>query len=237
MTYDYLTTVFQSDVEEEGLGLEGFIQDPFVSKDHPRRNFSLTNLESPEVIREYNRYKTVLNRTAQEGGCQRREARLNLCTLDQRSFRIYISPENWIDSNAFQNKFCTFLMSLQPEHDVRLVLGASLDGWMYDVALGSLITALRNTKAQVITSVVGQCGSPETYLWLFGKKRTFSRYGDIRFSGVLNILKQFPAYKSYFSYIFSRAIELNILTEEQKEKLMTSNDIIFFNFKDLTLQN
>lgn len=233
MTYDYLTTVFQSEVEEDGLGLEGFVQAPFVSKDHPRNNFSLTNLDSPEVIREYNRYKTVLNRTAQEGGCQRREAKLNLCTLDQRSFRIYISPENWIDSNAFQNKFCTFMMSLQPEHNVRLVLGASLDGWMYDVALGSLITALRTTKAATIASVVGQCGSPETYLWLFGKERTFSRYGEIRFSGVLNILKQFPAYHSYFHYIFGRAIELNILTEEDRAKLMSSNDIMFFNYNDL----
>lgn len=231
--YDYLNTVFKSDVEEEGLGLEGFIQDPFISKNHPRKQFALTNLDNPEVIREYNRYKTVLNRTAQEHGCQRREAKLHLCTLDQKSFRIYISPENWIDSNSFQNKFNTFLMSLQEGHSVRLMLGASIDGWMYDVALGSLITSIRNTKADIVTSVVGQCGSPETYLWLFGKNRTMSKYGDIRFSGVLNILKQFPAYSSYFSYIFGRAVELNIISEEQKEKLMTSNDILFFNYSNL----
>ncbi len=237
MTYDYLHTVFKSDITEEELGLEGFVQAPFVSKDHPRNNFDLTNLDSAEVIQEYKRYRAALNRTAQEGGCQRREAKLNLCTLDQTSFRIYISPENWIDSNSFQNKFCTFMMSLQPEHNVRLVLGASLEGWMYDVALGSLITALSSTKANVVTSVVGQCGSPETYLWLFGKQRTFSRYGDIRFSGVLNILKQFPAYHSYFDYIFSRAIELGILTEDDKTKLLTSNDILFFNYTDLKSKN
>lgn len=232
--YNYLTTAFDSDMEDEfNSGTEGFLQAPFIGKNHPRRQFALTNLEDPDVIREFHKYRITMNKASQNGQCQRSEAKLHLCTLDQKSFRIYISPENWIDSNSFQNKFNTFLMSLQEGHSVRLMLGASLDGWMYDVALGSLITSIRNTKANIVTSVVGQCGSPETYLWLFGKSRTISKYGDIRFSGVLNILKQFPAYSSYFSYIFGRAVELNIISEEQKEKLMTSNDILFFNYSNL----
>lgn len=232
--FEYLNDAFGSVVDyETAIGQEGFIQAPIVALDHPVRDLMLVDPQSPNISREYNRYKAELNKLAAGPGGQRRETLVNLCTVDQTSFRIYISPENWLDSNAFQNRFATFMSSLQENHTVRLVFGASLDGWYFDIALGCLINSIVRCKAKVITSVVGQCGSPETYLWLFGKERTFSTYGAIRFSGVHNILKQFPAYETYFSYIFSKAVELDYLTEEQKKKLMESNDVIFYDFKTL----
>lgn len=228
--YDNLFEHIPSDTEPETiLGLEGFIQTPVLHKNHPINKYDLADLDSPDIKEHYNQYK----RTFACDSPNAPASMLNICTIDQKSFRIYISSRNALDSNAFQNKFCTFLSSLREGQLVRLILGASLDGWWNSIALGSLITAISSCKAEIVTSIVGRCGPPETYLWLFGNRRTFSRYGEIQFSGIHTILKQWPVYEYYFDYIFSKAVELNLITEEQKEKLMTSNDLVFLNHKDL----
>lgn len=206
-------------------GFEGFLQ-PSINQNALSIQLGLENLDNGDIRSKYIQYKATMNEGDAVG---QKEAHLHVHTLDNRYYRIYISPNNLMDSNTFQNKLCTFLDGLVEGQIVRILFGASLNGWWNDISLGSLISSMRNCKAKVITSVIGRCGCPETYLWMFGHERTFSDYGEIQFTGVQKILKQFPAYQDYFDYIFSRAVALRVITEEQKNVLMTTNTSIFWN--------
>lgn len=206
-------------------GLEGFLQ-PDINQNRLSVQLGLENLDNGDMRSKYLQYKTTMNESDQ---MVQKEAHLHVHTLDNRYYRIYISPNNLMDSNTFQNKFCTFLDGLVEGQVVRILFGASLNGWWNDISLGPLISSMRNCRAKVITSIIGRCGCPETYLWMFGHERTFSDYGEIQFTGIQKILKQFPVYKDYFDYIFSRAVMLRVITEEQKTVLMTTNTSIFWN--------
>lgn len=155
-------------------------------------------------------------------------AKLHVHTTDKKSFRIYISTNTWLSSNYYQNRFASFVRSLKEDQTCTIVLGATVGGWWDTTALGSMIAALQACEGSTVTYATGKCSFPETVLWLYGKERKISPYGGLLFTGVGEYIKHCPYYSPFFENIYERGITCGVLTEEQKEKLLESTDIISY---------
>lgn len=221
--------------ESVSNGLESFVQTPLMYQNHPAMKYGLLNdsiLEDMNVVQKFQEYQTSLNSPNSEGReCP--EHKLHICTMDHKSFRIYFDERTALDSNYYQNKFHTFISSLSADHTVTIMMGSGLGRWFNDIAIGNIIFSLMSAKCNIITKAVGRCGTSETFIWMYGKERHLTRYASLEFYGVYSLLKQFTVYKHYFSVLFNKAKDLNLLTDEQVEELMTSNKFISLVKKDI----
>lgn len=156
-------------------------------------------------------------------GTEVEEAKLHVYSSDTVNFRLYMCANTSLKSAFYQNNFCRFIDSLQPEHTVVIEMGSMINGWMHNFLLGSMIRSLQSTKGTVITLASGQCGFGESCLWLFGKKRIISPYGSLLFTGISEFKKVMSMYESYFDFMFDTAQDLNVLDKEQAEILRTTS--------------
>lgn len=154
--------------------------------------------------------------------------KLHVCTNQGIHFRIFFSPSNYIESGAYQNKFNTFLMQLNENQSVTLVLGSAIGNWWILFSLGSLVHSLRTAKCKIITSAVGRCSPAESVLWAFGQERKMSRYADLNLVGVAQMLKYQPAYKEYFKFIYTRFVDIGLIDTTVVDKLLSTNTSLFY---------
>lgn len=221
------------EVDIDSTGLEGFVQTPLMYQNHPAMKYGLLSesiLENADVVQKLQAYQQNM-RSQDNQECP--EHKLHICTMDHKSFRIYFDERTALDSNYYQNKFHTFISSLSSEHTVTIMMGSGLGRWFNDIAIGNIIFSIMSAKCNVITKAIGRCGTSESFIWLYGKERHLTRYASLEFYGVHSLLKQFSVYKHYFSVLFNKAKELNLLTDEQVEELMTSNKFLSLVKKDI----
>lgn len=152
-----------------------------------------------------------------------KSTKLFLRTIDNKNFRLYTCSQTNIRAPFYQNKFCKLLTMLNPDQTLTITMGSLLFGNEPDISLGGMISSMLTCKAKIITYATGRCGMAESCLWLFGKERKISSYGALQFSGVKTFLKQFDMYTHYFNYIFNTAKELNIINNEQCNKLINTD--------------
>ena len=227
---DNLNVAINNEYESKEIvvnGLEGFNQTLDINPDSARFNLFNSNEDSNFSVL-YSQYLSCRNMDQDPDA-----VKLFVRTMDNKSFRLYLSHKNYLDSNGYQNAFCLLLSSLKEGQSVRIILGNSLDSWWEVLSLGPMLHAMQNCKAEVITSVVGRCGSVESFIWLFGKHRTFNQYGEISFRGIRSVLASYPVYKDYFLYLFEKVMMYNIITEEQKEMLLTTDNTVHLNYYEL----
>lgn len=206
--------------------MEGFYQIPDTVLNRTISELELNNddLSKDELVRNLAKYNAM---------CQQKNSKnvpgvtLYVKTVDKVHYRVYIATNNWISSAYYQNKLCALLTHLKPEQSCTLYLGSGVGHWSDLPTFGAVITHMQECQGTVRTICAGKCASPETLLWLYGKEREISIYGSLQFVGIKRILEFRPSAAGYFDAVYSRAVEIGILTEDEKQKLMTSNHIIF----------
>ena len=155
---------------------------------------------------------------------------LRVRTTDRKTFRVYI-PSDLQFSRAFTVNFSLFLDGLTSDQTVELILGAKLNDNTAAMA-GSVISAIQACEARVIAVAAGYMSIPETMIWCFCKERKVLRYGALTF-GVTEIVRKVEKYKDYFATFLDRAVEINMLTQEEANDAMVNFTTKFITYNDL----
>lgn len=153
--------------------------------------------------------------------------KLMLSTNDNVNFNLYFTEYTDLDHPKFQNRFCKLLRTLAQNTHLHIHMGNGIYGYYPIFSYGNVIDAIQRTQSKIIAHINGRAGFAETSLWLFAHERVISEFGSLYFTGMQQYLEWYPRWFFFFEFIFNRAVELNILTKEEMEQLMTSNMDIF----------
>lgn len=146
--------------------------------------------------------------------------------------RLYMSEVNAPDLPLYQNKLCYLLNKLDSKKSLDIYLGNGIGGPFPICTVGNIFSALMNCKANVRIHMNGRGSMLESCLWLHGHKKIISPYGSLCFTGVGRLLESYPQWRGYYETIFTKAMNLNLITENDLADLMTTNYIIFIGAND-----
>lgn len=143
----------------------------------------------------------------------------------------------WMDSFAqftceYCNKFCRFLDTRSSEDEVIIYTGALLES---EIVLDtpSILSTIMATRCKLTVIASGPSSAFETAMYCFAKNREIRKYGYLTFGRPAYIKKYYKEWEHINRMIFSKAIELGILTTEQVEELLTYNSTMVIGYNDL----
>lgn len=216
--------MYDLNVIEADDELTGFAQESFVPE-HLQCMNNVVGSGNPLA------YAREMNRKLCNGPAEfvREASRLHLHSTDPNNMRLYISPKNSYGLSYFQNKLSTLLYSLKSDQTLTILIGSGVDEWWSVPTLGAVLTAMQNCRGKVVTVVTSRCTFVESVLWLFGKEREISPYGEVMLMGAEGILNSEVQYlKPIYERIYRRAQELGMISPEKVEELCTSKEILRF---------
>lgn len=143
----------------------------------------------------------------------------------------------WMDTFAqfthtYIHKFCRFLDTLPEDATVNIYLGAHLEA---EVAMDtpSILSAIISSKCKVHAVACGPTSAFETAIYCFADSREFRKYGYLMFTRPSYVKKHYKEWAHINQMIFTKAIELNLLTEDQMNDILTYNNTIIINYDDV----
>lgn len=164
------------------------------------------------------------------GGCtsqQDKYYKLMLSTSDNVNFNLYFTEYTDLDHPKFQNRFCKLLRTLSQNAQLHIHMGNGIYGYYPIFSYGNVIDAIQRTQSKIVAHVNGRAGFCETSLWLFAHERVISEFGSLYFTGMQQYLEWYPRWHFFYEFIFNRAVDLKILTQEEMDQLMTTNMDIY----------
>lgn len=167
---------------------------------------------------------------------KRREAnrRLLLSTTDNVIFRLYLTEMTEYDDPTYQRRFCKFMRCLSGTQTLHFHMGCGCYGWYPIYTYGCMVDAMQRTQGKVITHLNGRSSFSETILWLYGHERVVSEFTTITFKGLQGFLERgFANWRSYFETFFLRAMDLKLITKDEKDMLLTTNKILNLSYRDI----
>lgn len=159
--------------------------------------------------------------------------KLLLSTKDNVVFRLYITEMTLYDHPTYQRRLCKFLRCLSDSQTVHIHLGCGCYDRYPVYTVGCVIDAIQRCRGTVITHLNGRASFSETCIWLTGHQRVFSEFTTISFVGLQQFLKYTPEWAAFFELFLSRAVDLKILTKEEKDTIMTSNKTVNLSYRDI----
>lgn len=149
------------------------------------------------------------------------------CSPDGINFRVYFASYFYADARVISS-LCRFLDSRTPDQVVTLCLGVDFDfGPGQSHLINPILSSITSCKAKVVGICMGMCGFSETMMWCYCHERKAMRYGALTFIRPTEVLKEIPELKDYYETFFDHAVnDLNVLSAEERERIMTKNDSI-----------
>lgn len=166
-------------------------------------------------------------------GPKGKETALLIRTSDKQNFRIYMKAEWWF-TQRYINGICRFLDSRKEGETVTFILGTKMSDWQAHI-IGAVIGAIMRCKASIRTIAAGYCSIPESLIWCFGQQRDMMRYGALTFC-TTEFLDHCKEYRAYFEYVFKKAIEIGVLSEEDVQSIWDTGrekQILYCDYKEL----
>lgn len=167
---------------------------------------------------------------------KRKEAntRLLLSTKDNVNFRLYITEMTEYDDPMYQRRLSKFLRCLDEKQTLHIHLGCGCYGNFPVYSYGSVIDAIQRTRGKIITHLNGRSSFSETILWIYGDERVISEFTTITFKGLQNYFENgFAEWRAYFETFFNRAMDIKLITKDEKEMLLTSNKTLNLTYRDI----
>jgi len=179
-------------------------------------------------------FKDPIATLSQGNGQQGEYTRLILYSDNGVHIRLYIPEYIWIGHPIYQNNICYLLNKLDSKKTLDIYLGNGIGGATPDCTIGNIFSAITNSKANVRIHMNGRGSMIETCLWLHGHKKIISPYGALCLVGVGRLLESFPQWRGYYETIYTKALRLNLITENDLADLLTTNYMIFISSADAT---
>lgn len=151
-------------------------------------------------------------------------------TSDNRNFRIYMRSDTMIMPREV-NILCRFLDTRKAGEVVTFILGVGLEDRQSQL-FGPILSSIIACEGTVNTIAAGMCSLCETMIWCFGKNRVMYRYGALTFSKP-EFLKVCEEYQNYYDVVYSRAKEIGIITDEQIQRIYSTNEDLMLMYSDI----
>ena len=159
--------------------------------------------------------------------------RLLINSHDNVNFNLYITEITELDQPKFQNRFCKLLRTLSENQTLHIHTGNFVYGYFPAYNMGCLLDAIMRARCKVITHINGRASFTETVLWMYGHERQISEFGTILFVGMQDRFKWSPEWYDHFAKMYTRAVELKLLTEEEKTMCLTSNKCVQLTYDEI----
>lgn len=159
--------------------------------------------------------------------------RLLISTKDNTIFRLYITEMTEYDDPVYQKRFCKFLRTLSPTQTLHIHTGNGCYDDYPIYTYGCMIDAIQRTSGKVITNLNGRSSFSEVVLWMYGHERYLSEFATVSFIGLQKHLEWSPCWRSYFETILDRAVEIKIITNDEKNTLLTTNKTLYLSYRDV----
>lgn len=218
-------------------GTEGFLQDKKTGEfDHSTHGGLITYTFTPPAPGSHDRPKIVMTNNFCGGTCGSSgvdASKLLLSTTDNVHFRLFLTEMTDLSNSKFQNRFAKLLRCLGSKQTLHIHTGNGVYGVWPLFDLGIILDAMERTQCKVHVHINGRASFCETCLWLFAEGREISEFGTLFFCGMQRHLEWSPNWRGYLCTILDRAVDLGVLTEGEKDSLLTTNKDLQFKQREV----
>jgi ATP-dependent protease ClpP protease subunit len=156
----------------------------------------------------------------------------SIIQVGSNSYQIFLDyMKNYWDPK-FSTAFARSLDKMTEQDQITIILPGGICLWSIH-HFGALLSAMQRCRGTITTIIAGPAEFADIVIWLYGKNRILGNYGKLRLNAEIMTWRDFVTYrKEYIEAILNRAIEISLITQEQKDAFINDNQSIIIHAKE-----